>query len=118
MVSVLPFGKFCAYSMMPLRVTLFSSNRLTDFSRLDEEGSQKLKRLIQDKNLVVASLDLPTSHMALAAGAADEYTQAMLKAINGMMLDMLAAIAKKDYQDRRRRQEEGITKAKAVGEFR
>lgn len=111
MVSVLPFGKFCAYSMMPLRVTLFSSNRLTDFSRLDEEGSQKLKRLIQDKNLVVASLDLPTSHMALAAGAADEYTQAMLKAINGMMLE-------KDYQDRRRRQEEGITKAKAVGEFR
>jgi len=87
-------------------------------SRLDEEGWQKLKRLIQDKNLVVVSLDLPTSHMALAAGAGDEFTRAMLKAINGMMLDMLAAIARKDYQDRRRRQEEGITKAKAAGKFR
>ena len=87
-------------------------------SRLDEEGWQKLKRLIQDKNLVVVSLDLPTSHMALAAGTGDEFTRAMLKAINGMMLDMLAAIARKDYQDRRRRQEEGITKAKAAGKFR
>lgn len=87
-------------------------------SRLDEEGWQKLKWLIQDKNLVIVSLDLPTSHMALAVGASDEFTRAMLKAINGMMLDMLAAIARKDYQDRRRRQEEGITKAKAAGKFR
>mgnify|MGYP004707327641 FL=1 len=87
-------------------------------SRLDEEGWQKLKQLIQDKNLVVVSLDLPTSHMALAAGTGDEFTRAMLKAINGMMLDMLAAIARNDYQDRRRRQEEGITKAKAAGKFR
>jgi DNA invertase Pin-like site-specific DNA recombinase len=87
-------------------------------SRLDEECWLKLKHLIQEKHLVVVSLDLPTSHMALTAGASDEFTQAMLKAINGMMLDMLAAIARKDYQDRRRRQEEGITKAKAVGKFR
>ncbi|MGP9437830.1 recombinase family protein [Ewingella sp. AOP8-B2-18] len=87
-------------------------------SRLDEEGWQKLKRLIQDKHLVVVSLDLPTSHIALTAAAGDEFTQAMLKAINGMMLDMLAAIARKDYQDRRRRQEEGIIKAKAAGKFR
>ncbi|CDM92151.1 recombinase family protein [Xenorhabdus bovienii] len=87
-------------------------------SRLDEEGWQKLKYLIQEKHLVVVSLDLPTSHMALTASAGDEFTHAMLKAINGMMLDMLAAIARKDYQDRRRRQEEGITKAKAAGKFR
>lgn len=31
----------------------------------------------------------------------------MLKAVNGMMLDMLAAISRKDYEDRRRRQAEG-----------
>jgi DNA invertase Pin-like site-specific DNA recombinase len=36
----------------------------------------------------------------------------MLTAINDLMLDMLAAIARKDYQDRRRRQTEGIAKAK------
>ncbi|OTA16243.1 serine recombinase [Xenorhabdus vietnamensis] len=66
-------------------------------SRLDEAGWQKLKHLIQEKHLVVVSLDLPTSHMALTASAGNEFTHAMLKAINGMMLDMLAAIAWKDY---------------------
>lgn len=34
-----------------------------------------------------------------------------------MMLDMLAAIARKDYEDRRR-QAEGINKAKAQGKYR
>lgn len=87
-------------------------------SRLDEEGWQKLKQLIQEQHLVVVSLDLPSSHMALTASSSDEFTQAMLKAINGMMLDMLAAIARKDYQDRRRQQEEGIVRAKAEGKFR
>ena len=37
----------------------------------------------------------------------------MFGAINGMMLDMLAAVARKDYDDRRRRQAQGILKAKA-----
>ncbi|ECG4848250.1 recombinase family protein [Morganella morganii] len=87
-------------------------------SRMDEDGWQKLKRLISEKNLVVVSLDLPTSHMALTSSAGDEFTQAMLKAVNGMMLDMLAAIARKDYEDRRRRQKEGIAKAKAAGKYR
>ena len=31
----------------------------------------------------------------------------MFDAINGMMLDMLAAVARKDYADRRRRQMQG-----------
>ncbi|GAL13167.1 putative site-specific recombinase [Vibrio astriarenae] len=35
-----------------------------------------------------------------------------------MMMDMLAAIARKDYQDRRRRQVEGIRKAKEEGKYR
>ena len=35
-----------------------------------------------------------------------------------MMLDMLAAIARKDYQDRRRREAEGIFKARQQGEFK
>lgn len=42
----------------------------------------------------------------------------MLDAINGMMLDMLAAIARKDYEDRRRRQTQGIEKAKAAGAYK
>jgi hypothetical protein len=38
----------------------------------------------------------------------------MFAAIKAMMLDMLAAMARKDYDDRRRRQAEGITRAKAA----
>ena len=48
----------------------------------------------------------------------DRLTRSMLKAVNGMMLDMLAAIARKDYEDRRRRQAEGISKAKTEGKYR
>jgi len=35
-----------------------------------------------------------------------------------MMLDMLAAIARKDYEDRRRRQQQGIDKAKQEGQYK
>ena len=40
-----------------------------------------------------------------------------LYTINAMLLDMLAAIARKDYEDRRRRQQEGIIRAKAEGKY-
>ena len=42
----------------------------------------------------------------------------MFAAINAMMLDMLAAIGRKDYEDRRRRQGQGIARAKAEGIYR
>lgn len=41
----------------------------------------------------------------------------ILQAINSMMLDMLAAIARKDYEDRRNRQMQGIARAKAEGKY-
>ncbi|QCR38897.1 recombinase family protein [Nissabacter sp. SGAir0207] len=87
-------------------------------SRLDEAGWQKLKELIGNKNLSIISLDLPTSHVALESHKSDDFTAVMLRAINAMMLDMLAAIARKDYQDRRRRQIEGISKAKQQGKYK
>ncbi|EBA7017828.1 recombinase family protein [Salmonella enterica] len=87
-------------------------------SRLNDAGWETLRKEIADKRLSVVSLDLPTSHMALTNAVSDDFTRSMLKAVNGMMLDMLAAIARKDYEDRRRRQAEGINKAKAEGKYR
>ncbi|PQJ49905.1 serine recombinase [Vibrio jasicida] len=87
-------------------------------SRLDEKSWFILKEMLNKKELKVISLDLPTSHIALSAQVTDEFTSSMLKAINSMMMDMLAAIARKDYQDRRRRQAEGIKKAKEEGKYR
>ena len=90
-------------------------DRLT---RLDDAGWETLRKQITDKQLAIVSLDLPTSHLALSSTVSDDFTRSMLKAVNGMMLDMLAAIARKDYEDRRRRQSEGIIKAKAEGKYR
>lgn len=87
-------------------------------SRLNDAGWEILRKEITDKRLSVVSLDLPTSHIALTNAVSDDFTRSMLKAVNGMMLDMLAAIARKDYEDRRRRQAEGISKAKAEGRYR
>ncbi|CAD5570174.1 resolvase domain-containing protein [Escherichia coli] len=87
-------------------------------SRLNDAGWEILRKEITDKRLSVVSLDLPTSHIALTNAVSDDFTRSMLKAVNSMMLDMLAAIARKDYEDRRRRQSEGISKAKAEGKYR
>jgi DNA invertase Pin-like site-specific DNA recombinase len=53
----------------------------------------------------------------MATGDGDDFTARMFDAINGMMLDVLAAVARKDYEDRRRRQAQGQTRAKAEGRY-
>ena len=42
----------------------------------------------------------------------------MLAAINYMMIDMMAAMARKDYQQRRLRQGQGSAKAKPAGVYK
>lgn len=86
-------------------------------SRLSAADWDKLKGEIKKRQVRVVALDLPTSWQMATAGA-DDFTSRMFEAINGMMLDMIAAIARKDYDDRRRRQTEGIKKAKAEGRYR
>lgn len=90
-------------------------------SRLTEGDWQQLRATIKAKEVRVVALDLPTSHQFMAtanATTADAFTSRMLGAINDMLLDMLAAVARKDYEDRRRRQDEGIAKAKAQGAYK
>src|SRR5215208_2152939 len=64
-------------------------------SRLTEADWTKLKAELASRRVRVVSLDLPTS-WAMATNKADEFTARMFDAINGMMLDMLAAVARKD----------------------
>jgi DNA invertase Pin-like site-specific DNA recombinase len=82
-------------------------------SRLTSPDWIKLRNLIDAKQVRIVALDLPTS-WSLAAPT-DEFTGRMFAAVNAMMLDVLAAVARKDYEDRRRRQAEGTAKAKAAG---
>ncbi len=86
-------------------------------SRLNTADWEALKAEIKAKHVKVVALDLPTSWM-LATADKDDIHSRILDAVNGMLLDMLAAIARKDYDDRRRRQSQGIAKAKSEGAYK
>lgn len=85
-------------------------------SRLNAEDWEKLKTELHTRRVRVIALDLPTSWMM--TNTTDEMTSRMMEALNEMMLDMLAAIARKDYTDRRRRQQQGIERLKAQGGYK
>jgi DNA invertase Pin-like site-specific DNA recombinase len=85
-------------------------------SRLNTADWDRLKIELAARKVRVVALDLPTS-WAMATGKVDDFTARMFEAINGMMLDLLAAVARKDYEDRRRRQMQGQDKAKAEGKY-
>lgn len=86
-------------------------------SRLNRDDWRLLRGELDKKGLRVVALDLPTSHLALSANASDDFTGRVLDAVNGMMLDTLAAVARKDYEDRRFRQMQGISRAKSEGKY-
>ena len=85
-------------------------------SRLNSDDWERLKHKIAGKGIRIVSLDIPTSHQFLSGR--DEFTERMLTAFNGMMLDMLAAVARRDYEDRHRRQAQGVQKAKQLGKYK
>jgi DNA invertase Pin-like site-specific DNA recombinase len=86
-------------------------------SRLTAADWERLKAELTARRVRVVALDLPTSWM-MATTSTDDFTSRMFEAINGMLLDMLAAVARKDYDDRRRRQAQGQAKAKAEGRYK
>ena len=86
-------------------------------SRLNAGDWEALKLKLAQKRIRVVALDLPTSWIA-ASSSGDDATQGLLDAVNRMLLDMLAVVARKDYTDRRRRQVQGIAKAKTDGLYK
>ena len=87
-------------------------------SRLRDGEWKRLKAAIDSKGLHIVALDLPTTHQVMSAKTGDEFTNRMLGAISGLMVEMMAAIARKDYEQRRERQAQGIEKAKADGKYK
>lgn len=85
-------------------------------SRLTKADWEKLKKIIADKRVRIVSLDLPSSYIMMKD--TDDFTDRIITAINDMLLDFLAAFARKDYEDRRRRQAEGISRAKEQGKYK
>lgn len=98
-------------------LTSSSIEQVNRIRHLNAADWQRLKDEITQRRIRIVALDLPTSH-GMATVKEDDFTARMLGALNGMLLDMLAAIARKDYEDRRRRQAQGIAKAKTEGRYR
>ncbi len=86
-------------------------------SRLASADWEKLKGMIRVRQVRVVAVNVPTTWQHLAP-TQTEFDARMFGAINDMLLDMLAAIARRDYEQRRERQTQGISKAKATGKYR
>lgn len=81
-------------------------DRLT---RMNFSAWERLKSVIKSHGLYIVSLDLPTSWQALDNNLNNQsFHPQLLGVINELMLDILALTARKDYEDRKRRQAEGI----------
>lgn len=86
-------------------------------SRLKAGDWEKLKSIIRRQKVRVVAVNVPTTWQHLSP-TQDEFNARMFAAINDMLLDMLAAIARRDYEQRRERQTQGIAKAKVAGKYR
>ncbi|MCB5320358.1 recombinase family protein [Yersinia massiliensis] len=86
-------------------------------SRLKGDEWEKLKAIIRQRGVWVVAVNVPTTWQHLSPKS-NEFDNRMFAAINDMLLDMLAAIARRDYEQRRERQQQGIIKAKAAGKYR
>ncbi|HHP2614903.1 TPA: recombinase family protein [Enterobacter roggenkampii] len=91
-----------------------STDRL---SRLESQDWDKLKSRINDAGISLVIADLPTTHQALTTASNDPVTAGILKAVNSMLVDIMATMAREDYTKRRKRQAEGIARAKDAGKY-
>lgn len=84
-------------------------------SRLTGEDWNSLKKLIRQKDVRVVAVNVPTTWIS---SSANDFDSRMFAAINDMLLDMLAAVARRDYEQRKVRQKQGIEKARKEGKYR
>lgn len=86
-------------------------------SRLREADWHNLKSKLREQNIKIVAVNVPTTWQSLNPEQS-EFDARIFAAINDMLLDMLAAIARRDYVQRRERQQQGIEKAKLAGKFK
>lgn len=93
-------------------------DRLT---RLSNSDWMALKKQIEQHELRIVSLDVPTSLQALsdkAPSLVDPISRAVITAINNMLIDLMAAISHKNWLSSRQRQKQGIERAHTLGKYR
>lgn len=85
-------------------------------SRLNSQDWDKLKAKIKSKSIRIVALNVPTTWGQLKMNH-DDFDSRILLAINDMLIDILAVIARRDYEQRRERQAQGIARAKQQGKY-
>ncbi|WP_434154676.1 recombinase family protein [Klebsiella variicola] len=83
-------------------------------SRLEHSAWVELKDTLNRKGLIIVSMDLPTSWQMVEI-AGNDLTSGILRAVNAMLIDILATMVRQDYETRRKRQQQGIERAKSEG---
>lgn len=96
-------------------------DRLTRLTRLSNSDWMTLKKQIEQHDLRIVSLDVPTSWQALSdkdPSQADPISRAVITAINNMLIDLMTAMSHKDWLSRHQRQKQGIERAHTLGKYR
>lgn len=84
-------------------------------SRLPYEQWKKLKQQLVEAGINIVVLDQPMTHAVLTH--TDLQTSMISRVLTEFMIDLAAAMARDDYETRRKRQAQGIEKAKALGKY-
>jgi len=83
-------------------------------SRLPYEQWKQLKNKLVDAKIQIVVLDQPMTH-AVLSGSPDNTMIARVH--TDFMIDLAATMARDDYETRRKRQAQGIAKAKLKGKY-
>jgi len=83
-------------------------------SRLSQDEWKQLKDIIYAKGLRLVVADLPTSHQL--SKPAGSITAQIMEVINGMLIDLMATMARLDQEKRVERIKQGLAKRRAKGE--
>ncbi|MFD2178545.1 recombinase family protein [Veronia pacifica] len=83
-------------------------------SRLPFEQWKQLKQQLVDAGLHIVVLDQPMTHGVLDGSG--EHSM-ISRVLTEFMIDLAAAMARDDYETRRKRQAQGIAKAKTLGKY-
>lgn len=84
-------------------------------SRLPFEQWKELKQKLVEAGINIVVLDQPMTHAVLSHS--DQQTSMISRVLTEFMIDLAAAMARDDYETRRKRQAQGIEKAKALGKY-
>lgn len=84
-------------------------------SRLPFEQWKALKQKLVEAGINIVVLDQPMTHAVLSHS--DQQTSMISRVLTEFMIDLAAAMARDDYETRRKRQAQGIEKAKALGKY-